>query len=221
MKAYWAANPVNAGNTKCLEQTLQVDEKCCLQTTRSTARTDVQVKLPTILTSTKTEKMQYEAGKVKKKKDGALLPWKGRSKKELKNLRRRHPVIASISETKRQKQKAVCSSNIVLAHQCFTGEATSVIILRRHIVDSGNGGGFEMYYDAGGEAGLSLVSVSILSSLSGLGFNRLLEQLTQIQSNRLGIIEHNSSASKAAIEALPTIMIQEAHVSKQSHCGRR
>ncbi|KAL8218146.1 hypothetical protein R6Q57_021519 [Mikania cordata] len=94
-----------------------------------------------------------------------------------------------------------------------------VIILRQHTVDSGNGGGFEMYYDAGGEAGLIPVPVSMSGSFSGSGFDRLLEQLTQIQSNRLGRIEQNPPASKSAIEALPTIMIQEAHVSKQSHCA--
>ncbi|KAL8225820.1 hypothetical protein R6Q57_018377 [Mikania cordata] len=84
-----------------------------------------------------------------------------------------------------------------------------VIILRRYTVDSSNGGGFKMYYDAGGEAGLSLVPVSMPGSLSSLGFERL------------DIIEQNLPATKAAIEALPTIMIKEAHVSKQSHSGRR
>ncbi|KAJ0764379.1 putative transcription factor C2H2 family [Helianthus annuus] len=92
-----------------------------------------------------------------------------------------------------------------------------VIVLRGHT--SGSGNGFEMYYDDGVGSGLSPLPVSMSGFLLGSGFDRLLDQLTQIEANGLGRIDQNPPASKAAIEALPVIEIQEIHVSKESHCA--
>ncbi|KAL4575080.1 hypothetical protein LXL04_021921 [Taraxacum kok-saghyz] len=100
-----------------------------------------------------------------------------------------------------------------------------VIVLRGNTptVDSrnqgGEGGGFEMYYDDGAGSGLRPVPVSMSEFLLGAGFDRLLDQLTQIESNGLGRIDQNPPASKAAIEALPTIEIQEIHTFTESHCA--
>ena len=52
--------------------------------------------------------------------------------------------------------------------------------------------------------------------LLGSGFDRLLDQLAQIEGNGLGRIDNNPPASKAAIEAMPNIEIQENHVSIES-----
>ncbi|KAI3817767.1 hypothetical protein L1987_11565 [Smallanthus sonchifolius] len=88
-----------------------------------------------------------------------------------------------------------------------------VIVLRGHRVGSGNGVGFEMYYDDGAGSGLSP------EFLLGSGLDRLLNQLIQVEANGLGRIGQNPPASKAAIEALPTVEIEEGHVSKEAHCA--
>ncbi|KAI3777982.1 hypothetical protein L2E82_06908 [Cichorium intybus] len=104
--------------------------------------------------------------------------------------------------------------------------ANPVIVLRGHTgngntptVESRNGGGFEMYYDDGAGFGLRPLPVSMSDFLLGSGFDQLLHQLTQIEANGLGRIDQNPPASKAAIEALPTIEIQEVHISAESNCA--
>ncbi|KAI3816042.1 hypothetical protein L1987_15727 [Smallanthus sonchifolius] len=94
-----------------------------------------------------------------------------------------------------------------------------VIVLRGHTVDSVNGGGFEMYYDDGAGSGLRPLPVSMSDFLLGPGFDRLLDQLTQIEANGLGRISQNPPASKDAVEALPTIQIQEVHILMESYCA--
>lgn len=105
-----------------------------------------------------------------------------------------------------------------------------VIVLRGHTssgntpeatatVEFGNGGGFELYYDDGAGSGLRPLPVSMSEFLLGSGFDRLLDQLTQIEANGLGRMNQNPPASKAAIEALPIIEIQEIHLSTESHCA--
>lgn len=54
--------------------------------------------------------------------------------------------------------------------------------------------------------------------LLGSGFDRLLDQLAQIEINGIGRVEQ-PPASKAAIESMPTIEIVEAHVDSESHCA--
>lgn len=101
-----------------------------------------------------------------------------------------------------------------------------VIILRGHTNNgntptlvSGDAGGFEMYYDDGAGSGLRPLPASMSNFLLGSGFDRLLDQLTQIEANGLGRIDQNPPASKAAIEALPTIEIQEIHILTESQCA--
>lgn len=54
--------------------------------------------------------------------------------------------------------------------------------------------------------------------LLGSGFDRLLEQLSQIEINGIGRYEH-PPASKAAIDSLPTIEIDDTHLAMESHCA--
>ncbi|KAK1426800.1 hypothetical protein QVD17_15480 [Tagetes erecta] len=78
--------------------------------------------------------------------------------------------------------------------------------------------GFELYYDDGGGSGLQPLPPTMSEFLMGSGFDRLLEQLSQIEVNGLG----RSSlppASKAAIESMPTIEISDLHVVTESHCA--
>ncbi|XP_071706180.1 probable E3 ubiquitin-protein ligase RHC2A [Rutidosis leptorrhynchoides] len=83
----------------------------------------------------------------------------------------------------------------------------------------GTGGGFELYYDDGSGSGLRPLPATMSEFLLGSGFDRLLDQLSQIEGNGLGRIDTNPPASKAAIEAMPTIEIQENHVTIESYCA--
>jgi E3 ubiquitin-protein ligase RNF115/126 len=57
--------------------------------------------------------------------------------------------------------------------------------------------------------------------IMGSGFDRLLEQLSQIEISGFGSLgrPENPAASKAAIESMPTIDIVESHVKLDSHCA--
>ncbi|KAI3508562.1 hypothetical protein L1887_23570 [Cichorium endivia] len=81
------------------------------------------------------------------------------------------------------------------------------------------GGGFELYYDDGAGSGLRPLPASMSEFLLGSGFDRFLDQLSQIDANGFGRIDNNPPASKAAIESMPTIEIQENHISTESHCA--
>lgn len=92
-------------------------------------------------------------------------------------------------------------------------------------VETGGGGGnngergsFELYYDDGAGSGLRPLPASMSDFLMGSGFDRLLDQLAQIEINGVGRCEH-PPASKAAIESMPTIEIISSHVITESHCA--
>ncbi|KAK9062955.1 hypothetical protein SSX86_016825 [Deinandra increscens subsp. villosa] len=85
--------------------------------------------------------------------------------------------------------------------------------------EPGTGTGFELFYDDGAGSGLRPLPASMSEFLLGSGFDRLLDQLGQIEGNGLGRIDNNPPASKAAIESMPTIEIQENHVSIESYCA--
>ncbi|KAL6581091.1 hypothetical protein OROMI_007014 [Orobanche minor] len=97
-----------------------------------------------------------------------------------------------------------------------------VIVLRG---SNGSGGGaapggrFELYYDDGSGSGLRQLPASMSEFLLGSGFDRLLDQLSQIEANGIGRIENNPPASKSAVESLPTIKINDHHISVESYCA--
>ncbi|XP_020571202.1 probable E3 ubiquitin-protein ligase RHC2A [Phalaenopsis equestris] len=80
---------------------------------------------------------------------------------------------------------------------------------------------FELYYDDGAGSGLRPLPQSMSDFLMGSGFDRLLEQLTQMESGVAGGVRshENNPASKAAVESLPTITITPTHVSVDSYCA--
>lgn len=82
----------------------------------------------------------------------------------------------------------------------------------------GGGGGFELYYDDGAGSGLRPLPASMSEFLLGSGFDRLLDQLSQIEANGIGRVDH-PPASKAAIESMPTIEIVESHIATEPHCA--
>ena len=100
-----------------------------------------------------------------------------------------------------------------------------VIVLRGPADGSGGNesneaehGNFELYYDDGAGSGLRPLPPSISEFLMGSGFERLLDQLAQLEINGVGRLEH-PPASKAAIESMPIIKIVASHVSTESHCA--
>ncbi|CAI9106826.1 OLC1v1006055C1 [Oldenlandia corymbosa var. corymbosa] len=105
-----------------------------------------------------------------------------------------------------------------------------VIVLRGQAegaVEDGDGGGggvgggersYELYYDDGSGSGLRPLPSSMSEFLMGSGFDRLLDQLSQIEVNGLARPE-NPPASKSAIESMPTIEIASTHVSSETHCA--
>ncbi|KAK1311883.1 E3 ubiquitin-protein ligase RING1 [Acorus calamus] len=96
-----------------------------------------------------------------------------------------------------------------------------VIVLRGPAPsDGGGGGGFELYYDDGAGSGLRPLPASMSDFLMGSGFDRLLDQLAQIEINGTAAraCEH-PPASKAAVESMPTVEIGSTHVGADSHCA--
>ncbi|CAH8361379.1 unnamed protein product [Eruca vesicaria subsp. sativa] len=83
---------------------------------------------------------------------------------------------------------------------------------------------FQMYYDDGTDSGLRPLPPSMTEFLLGSGFDRLLDQISQIElttTNNNSNSYDNPPASKSAIEALPVIEIDPSHLDSdsQSHCA--
>ncbi|KAL8089672.1 hypothetical protein AgCh_039232 [Apium graveolens] len=96
-----------------------------------------------------------------------------------------------------------------------------VIVLRGGGGESGGegvGGGFELFYDDGAGNGLRPLPETMSEFLMGSGFDRLLDQLSQIEMNGLGRSEH-PPASKSAVESLPRVEICDRHVSGEAQCA--
>ncbi|KAL2927116.1 E3 ubiquitin-protein ligase RDUF2 [Bienertia sinuspersici] len=83
---------------------------------------------------------------------------------------------------------------------------------------AGGGGSYELYYDDGGGSGLRPLPASVSEFLLGSGFDRLLDQLAQIEINGIGRAEQ-PPASKAAIESMPTIEIVDEHIEGEFYCA--
>ncbi|KAJ0262374.1 E3 ubiquitin-protein ligase RHC2A [Hirschfeldia incana] len=83
---------------------------------------------------------------------------------------------------------------------------------------------FQMYYDDGTDSGLRPLPPSMTEFLLGSGFDRLLDQISQIEltttANNNSLCD-NPPASKSAVEALPVIEIDPTHLQSdsQSHCA--
>ncbi|KAK7272055.1 hypothetical protein RJT34_28425 [Clitoria ternatea] len=92
-----------------------------------------------------------------------------------------------------------------------------VIVLRGPGEDN-EGSSFELFYDDGDGTGLRPLPPTMSEFLLGSGFDRLLEQFSQIEINGFGRAE-NPPASKAAIESMPTIEIAEEQVETEAHCA--
>ncbi|KAJ1261203.1 hypothetical protein BS78_09G010100 [Paspalum vaginatum] len=80
---------------------------------------------------------------------------------------------------------------------------------------------FELFYDDGAGSGLRPLPDSMSDFLMGSGFERLLEQLAQIEAGaaRGALRDANPPASKAAVDAMPAVAVSAAHVAADAHCA--
>ncbi|XP_056860599.1 probable E3 ubiquitin-protein ligase RHC2A [Raphanus sativus] len=87
---------------------------------------------------------------------------------------------------------------------------------------------FQMYYDDGTDSGLRPLPPTMTEFLLGSGFDRLLDQISQIELTTTNNNNNNNNnscdnppASKSAVEALPVIEIDPTHLQSdsQSHCA--
>ncbi|CAN6331122.1 unnamed protein product [Urochloa humidicola] len=78
---------------------------------------------------------------------------------------------------------------------------------------------FELFYDDGAGSGLRPLPESMSDFLMGSGFERLLDQLAQIEAGGLGRARDNPPASKAAVESMPVVAVDAARVAAESHCA--
>ncbi|CAN8254965.1 unnamed protein product [Cochlearia groenlandica] len=79
---------------------------------------------------------------------------------------------------------------------------------------------YEFYYDDGSGSGLRPLPDSVSEILMGSGFERLLEQLSQIEASATGIGRSgNPPASKSAIESLPRVEISDCHTKAEANCA--
>ncbi|KAK8515033.1 hypothetical protein V6N13_121982 [Hibiscus sabdariffa] len=86
------------------------------------------------------------------------------------------------------------------------------------VEQNGNGRGFELYYDDGAGLGLRPLPPSMSEFLLGSGFDRLIDQLSQMEIHNTGRNER-PPASKAAVEAMPTVEINETHIDDELCCA--
>ncbi|CAN6696004.1 unnamed protein product [Malus baccata var. baccata] len=132
------------------------------------------------------------------------------------HLRRRFPSSHRHEEERGQNQTPT-SRRVRRASGNRSSLFNPVIVLRGTEADT-ESNTFELYYNDAAGSGLRPVPPTMSELLMGSGFDRLLEQLSQIEINGLGRPE-NPPASKSAVESMPVIQIAETHVGSDSHCA--
>ncbi|XP_022752721.1 E3 ubiquitin-protein ligase RDUF2-like [Durio zibethinus] len=138
------------------------------------------------------------------------------------NHNRRFPSMFMITSNDNNRQNSNRTRNLVFRRNRRSSVDRSninpIIVLRGTTDGDNNNSGFEFLYDDGSGLGLRPIPTSMSESLMGLGFDRLLEQLSQIEITGLGQPE-NPPASKSAIESMPTIQIATSHVCSETYCA--
>ncbi|XP_066363190.1 E3 ubiquitin-protein ligase RDUF2-like [Miscanthus floridulus] len=83
------------------------------------------------------------------------------------------------------------------------------------------GSSFELFYDDGAGSGLRPLPDSMSDFLMGSGFERLLDQLAQIEAGGLAAARARDAppASKAAVESMPVVSVGAVHVAADAHCA--
>ncbi|RDX60843.1 putative E3 ubiquitin-protein ligase RHC2A, partial [Mucuna pruriens] len=86
---------------------------------------------------------------------------------------------------------------------------------------SGSDSGFDLFFDDGAGSGLRPLPPRMSEFLLGTGFDRVMEQLSHVESNNGGA-RHNhrhTPAAKSVVESLPEVEINAGHMAMESHCA--
>ncbi|XVF46555.1 hypothetical protein PTKIN_Ptkin03bG0036200 [Pterospermum kingtungense] len=120
----------------------------------------------------------------------------------------------------RNRRNSVDRSNInpIIVLRGTTDDENTTTTTNNNGNNNNNNGAFEFFYYDGSVSGLRAVPASMSESIMGLSFDRLLEQLSQIDITGIGQPE-NPPASKSAIESMPMVQIAPTHVCSDTHCA--
>ncbi|KAG9147982.1 hypothetical protein Leryth_003579 [Lithospermum erythrorhizon] len=77
---------------------------------------------------------------------------------------------------------------------------------------------FRLYYEVGGRTGLRPLPPTMTEFLLGPGFDRLLDQLSQLEMTRPDN-NSNAPACKVAVESMPVVEIEPSHVGAELDCS--
>ncbi|GMH10170.1 hypothetical protein Nepgr_012011 [Nepenthes gracilis] len=103
-----------------------------------------------------------------------------------------------------------------------------VIVLRGAAADGGGGTSdgngldrrnYQLYYDEGAGLGLRPLPLSVSEVLMRSGFDRLIDRLSQLETNGLFRSSDHPPASKSAVESLPVVRIVASHIVTETHCA--
>ncbi|KAE8705659.1 Binding protein, putative isoform 1 [Hibiscus syriacus] len=144
------------------------------------------------------------------------------------NHSRRFPAMNMIASNDNSRQNSNRTRNLVFRRNrrgsVDRSNINPIIVLRGSTddddstADGNNRGDFGFFYDDGSGSGLRPIPTSMSETLMGMGFDRLLEQLSQIEITGLSQPE-NPPASKSAIESMPTVEIEKTHVCSETQCA--
>ncbi|KAK7385707.1 hypothetical protein VNO78_31515 [Psophocarpus tetragonolobus] len=142
--------------------------------------------------------------------------------------RRRFPTAAAMYMIGQRSVNSDHNRRSSHRHHCqsIVGDRSSlnpVIMLRgegtsRDRVSSG----FDLFFDDGAGSGLRPLPPRMSEFLLGTGFDRVMENLSHVESNSGGgnhNNQNNAPASKSAVDSLPEIEINASHMAIESHCG--
>ncbi|KAG4962306.1 hypothetical protein JHK85_039754 [Glycine max] len=97
-----------------------------------------------------------------------------------------------------------------------------VIMLQSEGTSRDRGSGFELFFDDGAGSGFRPLPPRMSEFLLGTGIDRVMDQLSHVESNSDGGRHDQQShapASKSAVESLPAIEINATHTAIESHCA--
>ncbi|KAK7372388.1 hypothetical protein VNO80_05766 [Phaseolus coccineus] len=111
-------------------------------------------------------------------------------------------------------------------HHCRTvvgdpSPLNPVIMLRGEGSSHERSSSFDLFYDDGAGTGLRPLPPRMSEFLLGTGFEHVMDQLSNVESNSGSgrHDQHHTPASKAAVEALPSVEINASHMVTESHCA--
>ncbi|KAJ6837993.1 putative E3 ubiquitin-protein ligase RING1 [Iris pallida] len=126
---------------------------------------------------------------------------------------------SSSSDSARRRHRRGPAGDLSPFNPVIVLRGASEIELDRPSNDANNRSSFEFFYDDGAGSGLRPLPSTVSDFLMGSGFDRLLGQLAQIETNGGVRPCDHPPASKAAIESMPTISIDPSHVGMDSYCA--